>query len=81
MSYKHNEIYGPKSDTARAREHTEKGDIAVEPSVNSVNFAGSRSQSTRRSRQADMSRQTSKARSTRKAEPNQEIPTTAEETV
>ena len=81
MSYKHNETYGPKSDTALAREHTEKGDVAVEPSVNSVNFARSRSQSTRRSRQAELSRQTSKARSTRQAEPNREVPITAEETV
>jgi hypothetical protein len=80
MSYRHNERYGPKSDTALAREQAEKGDVAVEPSVNSVNFARSRSQSTRRSRQAEMSRQTSKARSTRQAEPHHDMPATAEET-
>lgn len=81
MSYKHNETYGPKSDTALVREHAEKADGSVDPSVHSVNFARSRSHSTRRSRQADVSRQTSKARSTRQPEPNREMQTTAEETV
>lgn len=81
MSYKHNETYGPKSDTALVREQAEKADGSVDPSVNSVNFVRSRSHSTRRSRQAEVSRQTSKARSTRQADPTREMPTTAEETV
>jgi len=85
MSYKHNETYGPKSDTALARDNAEKQANGIEPSVtpsvHSVNFARSRSQSTRRSRQAGMSRQTSTARSTRQVEPTLGMEATAEETV
>lgn len=81
MSYKHNERYGPKSDTALARDNAEKQDATVDPSVSSVNFARSRSQSTRRSRQAEMSRQTSAARSPKATEPARDMSTTAEETV
>lgn len=61
MSYKHNERYGPFSDTALARKNAEKENVAVDPSVNSVTFSRSRSQSTRRSRQAGASRHSSAA--------------------
>jgi hypothetical protein len=61
-SYKHNETFGPFSDTVLARKNAEKEQAAADPSVNSVTFSRSRSHSTRRARQAEMSRQSSAAR-------------------
>jgi hypothetical protein len=75
MSYKHNEKFGPFSDTALARKNAEKEQVAVDPSVNSVTFSRSRSQSTRRARQAELSRQSSAAR---RAETSRQVSTARE---
>ena len=84
MSYDHLDKYGPKSDTALARENVEKQNNAVEPSVNCVTFPQSRTPSIRLSHKADIPRNLSTARSTysaRQEDPSQQVETTPGETV